>query len=87
MKYMIFAALSMTAMYASAGENVNVAQQNLPDEHYHYSQHLDIAKVVKDSVDDPTAQGVVSAHLVYLDSKGVEHNLAYLIQGETISNG
>ncbi|MGV8919238.1 MAG: DUF2790 domain-containing protein [Pseudomonas sp.] len=87
MKYLIFGALSMAAMYASAGENVNVAQQNLPDEHYHYSDHLDIAKVVTDTVDDPTAQGVVTAHLVYLDSKGVEHKLAYLVEGENVSNG
>lgn len=58
----------------------------IPVERYHYGTQLDIAKVIK--MDTPPDEcNVVTTHMLYLDSKGVTHNLEYSIMGDGCSNG
>jgi len=60
--------------------------EQIPVEHYHYGANLDIAKVIK--MDTPPDEcNVVKTHMLYLDSKGVKHNLEYSIMGNGCSNG
>ncbi|MFJ3485352.1 DUF2790 domain-containing protein [Pseudomonas sp. NPDC090202] len=90
MKYALFAALSIFSAFASANGNVNAASQSVPAPvEYTYSQHLDIAKVISMSSDEniSTACGPVESHMIYVDSKGVTHNMAYSRLGEGCQNG
>ena len=48
---------------------------------YHYGQHLDIARVISQTLPQ-TGCAVGEAQMVYLDSKGEQHTLTYLRQGE-----
>ena len=48
---------------------------------YHYGQDLDVAKVVSQSLPQ-TGCAVGEAKMVYLDSKGEQHTVTYLRQGE-----
>jgi len=58
----------------------------LPIEHYSYGQDLDIAKVIE--METPAKVcGVVTTHMIYLDSKGQKHNLEYKVMGDGCSNG
>lgn len=61
--------------------------KSLPVEHYQYGDTLDIVKVIE--VDTPADDvcSVVTTHMLYLDSKGVKHNLEYNIMGNGCSNG
>lgn len=60
--------------------------EQIPVEHYHYGTQLDIAKVIKMET-PPDECKVVTTHMLYLDSKGVKHNLEYNIMGNGCSNG
>jgi hypothetical protein len=85
MKYALFAALSIFSAFASANGTVNDAAQPVPQSvQYNYSEHLDIAKVISmTSADDAaTACGPIAAHMVYVDHKGVTHNLQYTRLGD-----
>lgn len=77
--------LLLTTMFinvAFADEN----QEQLVVEHYSYGTHLDIAEVVK--TDTPAnVCGVVTTHMIYLDSVGKKHNLEYNVMGDGCSNG
>ena len=66
-------------------DDVKVAEQ-IPVEHYNYSQHLDIAKVLSMS---PVADvcAVVPARMTYEDSQGHRHVLEYRVMGNGCSNG
>lgn len=68
---------------------VSFAKDNaepVPIEHYSYGDTLDIAKVIE--VDTPPdVCEVVTTHMLYLDSKGVKHNLEYNIMGSGCSDG
>lgn len=70
MKYVLFAALSLFSVLASANDQPDAQQ-------YNYAQHLDVAKVL--SIDTPESDlcEPVTASMVYLDSHGVEHELHY----------
>ncbi|HEY0290562.1 MAG TPA: DUF2790 domain-containing protein [Pseudomonas sp.] len=93
MKYLMFAALSLFSVFASANENVNGATdeaQAVPQAvEYDYSQKLDIAKVISMTSANDTANvcGVVAAHMIYVDSKGATHNLEYTRMGDGCQNG
>jgi len=90
MKYALFAALSLFSAFAAANDAANAAPESVPPAmEYNYSQHLDIAKVISLTSDAnlSTACGPVESHMVYVDSKGVTHNLAYTRLGEGCQNG
>lgn len=59
---------------------------SIPVEHYKYGDTLDIAKVIEVETPDDVCS-VVTTHMLYLDSKGVKHNLEYNIMGNGCSNG
>lgn len=83
--YALFAALSMFSIFASA--NDQLSQQPPAAVDYKYSQNLDVAKVIQISSDNDSACGPVKAHMLYLDSQGVEHNLQYTRIGDGCQNG
>ena len=89
--YAMFAALSLFSVFASANGQVpnanNGAQQSTPAVQYDYSQHLDIAKVIKITPNNDNVCGQVDAHMIYLDSQGVRHNLEYTRAGNGCQNG
>lgn len=60
--------------------------KSIPVEHYKYGDTLDIAKVIEVETPDDVCS-VVTTHMLYLDSKGVKHNLEYSIMGNGCSNG
>jgi len=82
MKYAAFAALSMFSLFASANEAPVAA--SVQSEVYNYSQNLDIAEVISISSVNPNSAecGPELAHMVYVDSKGVRHDLQYTRMGE-----
>lgn len=49
-------------------------------EQYHYGMHLDVAKVISQTLPQGCETG--EARMVYLDSKGEQHTLIYLRMGE-----
>ncbi|MCI8210848.1 hypothetical protein AUC61_15035 [Pseudomonas sp. S25] len=87
--FALFAALSFFSVFASANDSVNNNAQLPPSVDYNYSQNLDIAKVLKVTSAESTTCGPVQAHMLYLDSKGVEHNLQYtrISGGNNCQNG
>lgn len=91
MKTIMFAALSLFSVMACAADTLpsTSPQTNSQSEEYDYSQDLDIAKVVRLSSQANTATecGPVIAHMVYVDSKGVTHNLQYTRLGDGCQNG
>ena len=82
MKYLAFVALSMVSLFASAAETPAAATAQ--GEVYNYSQNLDIAKVISINSVNPSAIecGPELAHMIYVDSKGVRHDLQYTRMGE-----
>jgi hypothetical protein len=56
-----------------------LAQAETPEQ-YHYGMHLDIAKVISQTLPQGCETG--EAQMVYLDSKGEQHTLTYLRMGE-----
>lgn len=91
MKTIILAALSLFSVMASAADTVpaTAPPTTAQSEEYDYSQDLDIAKVVRLSSEANTSTecGLVTAHMVYVDSKGVTHNLQYTRLGDGCQNG
>jgi hypothetical protein len=91
MKYITFAALSLFSLMASAADTTasSAPQTTVQSEEYDYSQDLDIAKVVRltSTADSATECGLVEAHMVYVDSKGVTHNLKYSRLGDGCQSG
>ena len=89
MKYALFAAVSMCSLFASANDNVSDASTAaVRNEQYDYTQDLDIAKVVRiDNAGNADECGPVKAHMVYVDSKGVTHNLEYTRLGDGCQSG
>jgi len=91
MKYIMFAALSLFSLMASAnGEtSSSTSQSSVQAEQYDYGQDLNIAKVVRLSTPASAATecGPVVAHMVYVDTKGVTHNLQYTRFGDGCNNG
>jgi hypothetical protein len=88
MKSAIFAALMMVSFFASAGDNVtNVTAPEV--EQYTYSEHLDIDKVISMTTADDTNEvcGPVEARMVYVDHKGVTHDLEYTVEAYGCQNG
>lgn len=83
----LFAALSMFSIFASANDRINNDTQVPEAVDYTYSQNLDVAKVIQITSDNANACGPVQAHMLYLDSKGVEHNLEYTRIGDGCQNG
>jgi len=91
MKAIVFAALSLFSVMAAAADTLpsTAPQTSVQSEQYDYSEDLDIAKVVRLSSEANVAStcGPVVAHMVYVDSKGVTHNLQYTRLGDGCQNG
>ncbi|HXR02647.1 MAG TPA: DUF2790 domain-containing protein [Pseudomonas sp.] len=90
MKTAVFAALSMISLFASAQEKPVVSPAETASEApYDYSQDLDIAKVVRITTANNAANqcGPVTAHMEYVDSKGVSHKLQYTRLGGGCQSG
>lgn len=88
MKYIAFAALVSISFFASANDNTgNSAAPKA--EQYTYSEHLDVAKIIKMTSDSATKNscGPVEAHMIYLDSKGATHDMEYTLEGYACQNG
>ncbi|MBD8494916.1 DUF2790 domain-containing protein [Pseudomonas syringae] len=83
MKYVIFAALSMFSVMASA--NTGTSTQPVDVQQYSYSQNLDVAKVISIDAAESNLCEPVAASMIYLDSQGVEHELHYSRLSETCS--
>lgn len=87
MKYLSFAALMAVSLLSSANSKNN--ETNPEVDHLQPGMHLDISKVIEMTGDAATynACGLVEAHMIYLDSKGVKHDLAYTLEGYGCQNG
>lgn len=87
MKYLTLAALMAVSGFAAANSKNN--EPNPAIEHVQPGVHLDISKVINMTSDAATSEhcGLVDAHMIYLDSKGVKHNLAYTLEGYGCQNG
>ena len=82
----VMALCSFSAMAMAEESGAMVAAQQQRIEHYTYTSHPDIAKVI--SVDDvPNVCRVVPEHMTYEDSKGRRHVMEYLVMGNGCSNG
>ncbi len=89
MKYAMLASLMMFSVYASAHDGANNNASAPEPEQYNYSEPLDIAKVIDITTAEDTnnACGPVDAHMVYVDHKGITHDLQYKILGGACQNG
>lgn len=85
----MLASLMMFSVYASAHDGANNNASAPEPEQYNYSEHLDIAKVIHITTAEDTnnACGPVDAHMVYVDHKGITHDLQYKILGGACQNG
>lgn len=83
MKKIIVSLLLISSFQSAFGQEIT---EQIPVEHYQYGKNLDIAKVIKMDI-PPDECNVVTTHMIYLDSKGVKHNLEYSIMGNGCSNG
>lgn len=61
------------------------SNEEIPVEHYQYSQHLDIKRVISQER-VPDVCGVVATHMTYEDSAGRRHILEYRVLGDGCSN-
>jgi hypothetical protein len=88
MKYIAFVTLMSISLFASANDNTPSATAPKPEQ-FNYTEHLDVAKVIKMTTDSATknACGPVEAHMIYLDSKGAEHDMEYTLEGYACQNG
>lgn len=87
MKLPLFVALSLTSLFAFAGEpgsSRTSAATSAQTAQYDYSEDLDIAKVVRiTSANNPANPcAPVKAQMEYIDSKGVAHKLEYTRLGD-----
>lgn len=90
-QYLLFTVLSIFTVYASAADHTTSSETGtvVKTEKYNYGENLDIARVVRitNAADTSTACGPVTAHMVYVDSKGVTHDLEYTRFGDGCQNG
>lgn len=89
MKHAMLASLMMFSVYASAHDGAHNTTSAPKPEQYNYSEHLDIAKVIDiNTVEDKNnACGPVDAHMVYVDHKGITHDLQYKILSSACQDG
>ncbi len=89
MKYAMLASLMMFSVYASAQDGAHNTAAAPEPEQYNYAEHLDIAKVIDITTVEDTQNvcGPVGAHMVYVDHKGVTHDLQYKILSSACQNG
>jgi len=89
MKYLIALSLSLLAAFTSLARADNgAAVATQASNTYDYSQDLDIAKVVRmNSSSGGNQCGPIQGHMVYVDSKGVQHELNYTRLGNGCNKG
>jgi hypothetical protein len=73
--------IALSLVFACFAVNA-FAQDALPNS----ERSLDIAQVISQTADDGSC-GLMPMQLVYKDSKGIVHTLAYTIMGSGCSNG
>jgi hypothetical protein len=79
MKPLMFTLLACASTFTVAAQ-MPATDDNAVVEHYNYSMHLDIAKVV--AIDPvPNVCEAVPVHMVYDDSQGKRHVLEYQVMG------
>jgi hypothetical protein len=81
MKLPLFVALSLTSLFAFAGEPGSPQTSTATSAQtaqYDYSEDLDIAKVVRIT----SANNAANPQMEYIDSKGVAHKLKYTRLGD-----
>ncbi|MFK3798836.1 MULTISPECIES: DUF2790 domain-containing protein [unclassified Pseudomonas] len=89
MKYVLFAALSMFSLFASANDNTHSPSAAVQDTQYDYTHDLDIAKIIRISNANVASSecGPLKAQMEYVDSKGVSHTLEYTRLGDDCEKG
>ncbi|MBA1187518.1 DUF2790 domain-containing protein [Pseudomonas entomophila] len=85
MKALLVLMLSGVCAAAMADEAPTTTGQ-IPVEHYHYNEPLDIARVLSMSP-IPNVCAVVPTRMTYEDSGGHRHVLEYQVMGNGCSNG
>lgn len=85
MKTLVALVLVGVSSFALADEVKTAAAQPVL-EHYDYSTHLDIAKVISLST-LPNVCEVVPATMTYEDHQGQRHTIAYRAMGDGCSQG
>ena len=76
----IFALLSSVATTVAYADQGNQQPTPAAVEQYHYGMHLDVAKVISQTLPQGCETG--EARMVYLDSKGEQHTLIYQRLGD-----
>ena len=84
MKTLIALLMAGVSCLSMAEERIADVQQHLRVEHYSYSSHLDIAKVI-DKSPVPETYGVVPVQMTYEDHQGQRHTMEYLVMGNGCS--
>ncbi|MBN2991316.1 DUF2790 domain-containing protein [Pseudomonas cedrina subsp. fulgida] len=87
----VLVAIALSSLFATAALADEAATQAATQaapivDHYTYSSHLDVAKVLSTS-NIPDVCKVVPAKMEYEDSHGQRHILNYHVMGNGCSNG
>lgn len=83
---LLFLLMGVSAVSMAGELQEQTAQQQSGVEQYSYSAKLDIANV-KSITDVSSACGTVPVDMTYLDSKGQQHTVEYLVLGDGCANG
>jgi hypothetical protein len=92
MKYLFFVVLSMFTLFAYA-DNLNTpasapsSAQTVTADQDDYAEDLDIAKAVRMSALQAKGCSAAHVHMVYVDSKGVSHDVEYTRVGNDCDHG
>jgi Protein of unknown function (DUF2790) len=82
---LLFLLMGVSAV-SMAGELQDTAPQQASVEHYSYGAKLDIANV-KSLTNVSSVCGTAPVDMTYLDSKGQQHTVEYLVVGGGCANG
>lgn len=83
---LLFLLMGVSAVSMAGELQEKTAQQQSGVEQYSYAAKLDIA-TVKSMTDVTSVCGTTPVDMTYLDSKGQQHTVEYLVVGEGCANG
>ncbi|MDB6144653.1 MAG: hypothetical protein JWP80_3697 [Pseudomonas sp.] len=83
---LLFLLMGVSAVSMAGELQAPSASQQAAVEHYSYGAKLDIANV-KSITNVSSACGTVPVDMTYLDSKGQQHTVEYLVVGGGCANG
>ncbi|GAB5342893.1 DUF2790 domain-containing protein [Pseudomonas fluorescens] len=78
MRYLLILMLSMVSTLAAAQGEPNPGADAPANQTDDYAEDLEIAKAVRTTNAASTTCGPVKGHVVYVDSRGVRHELDYM---------